>query len=555
VLAAVVLMSPGLPLIAQENNTYIQHAVRFAVSPPLRELAKLPQRPLYGFHIAEPARRIPRPDFTPAVDPVEQRSAPNDGTNYSIGLNLLGLGNGFPNFTVPYAAPDTNMAVGDSQVVQWVNIFYTVCSKTTAECGEAIAGNTLWSSLGGNCAAYNDIDITAQWDVPAHRWLLSQPAYEGGYAICVAVSTSSDATGSYYLYEFPVVNGGFPDYPKWGNWPPNQWAQTWNNFGTYGNDWMGPVLCIYDRPKLLDGDRTAEQICHQYPITDTSLLPADTDSRIQPPAGEAQFAIGSLLASGNSKISLYTAQVNNPADWSMGATFTGDNNSQTITVAPYNIACAYPTPCVPQKGITDVLEGLGDRLMYRFAYWADQPPPNVTATPPLPAPAQHWLTNHTVVTSSGNAAIRWYEFTAPLRAVPVTSLNVFQQGTYSPDGTWRWMGSIARDKVGDILVGYSKSCGDSCPGGTPTYPSVFLAGRKVNDPLGLGQLEAETMAVAGTGSQPDTGNRWGDYSAMRLDTNDGMDGCTFWFTQEFYQVTQATDWSTQITSAKFSNCN
>jgi hypothetical protein len=132
---------------------------------------------------------------------------------------------------------------------------------------------------------------------------------------------------------------------------------------------------------------------------------------------------------------------------------------------------------------------------------------------------------------------------------------VFQQGTYAPDGIFRWMGSVARDKVGDILVGYSKSCGDTCPGGTATYPSVFIAGRQVNDPLGLGQLESEVSVVNGTGSQPGTANRWGDYSSMRIDTNDGMNGCTFWYTQEFYQVTATFSWSTQVASAQFSNCH
>ena len=106
-------------------------------------------------------------------------------------------------------------------------------------------------------------------------------------------------------------------------------------------------------------------------------------------------------------------------------------------------------------------------------------------------PAQHWLVNFDVTASGGNIALRWFEFTAPIKAVQPTALNVFQQGTYAPDGIWRWMGSVARDKVGDILVGYSKSCGNTCPGGTPTYPSIYVAGRQVNDPLGLGKLEAE----------------------------------------------------------------
>jgi hypothetical protein len=192
--------------------------------------------------------------------------------------------------------------------------------------------------------------------------------------------------------------------------------------------------------------------------------------------------------------------------------------------------------------------------MYRFAYWEDQPLANVLATPPKPVPSQHWFVNFDVYATT-SIGVRWFEFTAPIKNVPVTSLSVFQQGTYSPDGNWRWMGSLTRDKVGDILVGYSESCGDTCPGGTPTYPSIYVAGRQVNDPLGLGQLESEVQVVAGTGSQPDTSNRWGDYSTMRIDTNDGMNGCTFWYTQEYYMVTQRFDWSTRIASAKFSNCN
>ncbi len=116
---------------------------------------------------------------------------------------------------------------------------------------------------------------------------------------------------------------------------------------------------------------------------------------------------------------------------------------------------------------------------------------------------------------------------------------------------------MARDKVGDILLGYSESCGSTCPGGTNGgfIRRSIVAGRQVNDPLGLGNLEAEVQVVGGEGSQPDTSNRWGDYSTMRIDTNDGHGGCTFWYTQEFYMVTQQFDWSTQIASAKFSNCN
>src|SRR5271167_2787586 len=47
-----------LPLAAQDNNTYVQHAVRFAISSPLRTLAMLPRPSRFGFHEANPVRRV-----------------------------------------------------------------------------------------------------------------------------------------------------------------------------------------------------------------------------------------------------------------------------------------------------------------------------------------------------------------------------------------------------------------------------------------------------------------------------------------------------------------
>ena len=115
-LAMAALLLCSLPLAAQDNNTYIQHATRFAVSPPLSELAKLPQHQRYGFHEANPVHTIPMRPVGPVVDPVEQRGAA-PSANYTIGANFLGVGHGFPNYSVPDAPPDTTMAVGDTQVV------------------------------------------------------------------------------------------------------------------------------------------------------------------------------------------------------------------------------------------------------------------------------------------------------------------------------------------------------------------------------------------------------------------------------------------------------
>jgi len=535
------LLICALPLCAQDSPKEVNRPVAFAVSPPLRELAKLPQAPVYGFHQANPVHQVPKPYAGRVVDPVEQNVV-NQPANYTVGLNVIGVGNGFPGYSVPDAPPDTQMDVGDTQIVQWVNVSYAVFDKATGNpLTGAIQGNVIWSSLGGACASFNSGDIIVLYDRMAHRWFLSQPVFSPPYMTCIAVSTSSDALGTYYLYAYPQGSGLFPDYPKFGVWP-NGYYQ---NSNLFSQSFVRPQPCVYDRAKILVGDPSALQVCFtNLTGSEDTLQFANVESPTAPPANEDAFAIGSLGDVDSSHLSLYSIHIdwNNPN----GATITGVGNSQLISIPNFTPSCGpgnYGGACVPQLGTSDMLDSLGGFLMHPFAYWEDQPLLNATATPPLPAPAQHFLIGHDVQAAGGNIGVRWYEFTAPVRAVPVTALNLFQSGTYAPDSNYRWMDSMARDKVGDILVGYSESS-------STIHPAINVAGRTISDPLGT--LEAEANIINGTGSQPDTSNRWGDYSAMRIDSSDN---CTFWYSTEYYQVTQRFDWSTRIASAKFSNCH
>ncbi len=548
-LALAALMLWLSPMAAQEKSTppmTVRHAERFAISPPLSELLKLQRPPVYGFHEANPVRWVnfhPGRKLGRAMDPVEQ-SSPGGPASITIGLNLLGVGVGFPNYSVPDAPPDTNAAVGDTEVVEWVNVSYAVFSKTTGEVlAGPIEGNTLWSSLGGICSTQNDGDIIAQWDKTNHRWLLAQNVFTTPYTACIAVSQTNDALGSYYLYAFSLGTG-FPDYPKYGIWPSG-YFETMNNFGPGGDGFIGAEVCGYDSAKLLVGDQTAEQICVQLTPNDYSLLPGDQDSPTPPPSGQDEFFIGSYdVDSDNDHLYLYSMHI---VDWSSGtATFVGSGLADPFTVPTYTPFCdnnPIRGACIPEPNGSGVAS-LGDRVMYRFAYWDDPPPANATATPPLPAPRQHWYVNHVVTASGGQAGVRWYEITAPLRAVTISDglLSLFQSGTFAPDANYRWMGSLTRDKANDIALGYSL-------GSSTIYPSTAFTGRVYTDPLG--QMETEQVIVTGTGAQTDTDNRWGDYSSMAIDA---ADGCTFWYAQEYYVVTGTFDWSTRLASMKFSNC-
>jgi hypothetical protein len=161
-----------------------------------------------------------------------------------------------------------------------------------------------------------------------------------------------------------------------------------------------------------------------------------------------------------------------------------------------------------------------------------------------------WLT-HTVGSGGTNLAqVRWYE-------LPVTGGTIAsgprQQSTWSPTATNRFMPSLAVDKNGDMAIGYSVS-------DASMYPAIRYSGRLANDPLN--QLsQGETTLVQGLGfqcctfSDGSTNNRWGDYSAMTIDP----DGCTFWYTNEYYDehpTTKAEDnWLTRIGSFQLPGCS
>jgi len=384
-----------------------------------------------------------------------------------------------------------------------------------------LAGNDFWSGFGGGCEADNDGDTIIRFDAAAQVWVAGQfdlgSGGNGPYAECVAVSTTSDATGSYNRYRFAFSE--FPDYPKIGVWP-DAYYYSFNNNGSSAQ------VCATDRSAMIAGN-TATQVCFT-PSGQFGMLPADLDGATPPATGTPNFFM-ELDPSGASNLDMWEFSVNfvDPSD----STFTGPT---PIPVASFTPTCPSATrgQCAPQPTAgSDKLETLSDRLMYRLVYR------NFGSYTVL-------LTTHTVVGSSSNAGIRWYEIHNPESGSP----TVYQSGTWSPDSQWRFMGALAMDQNADIAVGYTVS-----GSGSGQYPSIAYAGRVPTDTLGT--LESEVVMLAGTGSQKSGGyDRWGDYSSMTVDPTDD---CTFWFTESYIQTTgqnEGFNWSTGIGSFVFPGC-
>jgi len=510
-----VFVLAGLPLALRGQDApppEIITGIRHAVSPPLREIPHLPPEPPQG---VIPLRH-PQPGGESIGNDLAVQSATTTATssNTTAGLNFDGI------TADGYIPPDTNLSVGATQIVQIVNVEYAVYDKlTSTRLTVPAAIHTIFTALGAPCGTADGGDPVVLYDKMAGRWLVSQlefPSSRSNY-VCIAVSTTSDATGSYNLYEVPF-NQYLPDYPKFGVWPDAYYFSA--NMFRNGSSFTGAKACAFPRSAMLAGQTSIQGICFQQSSSVASLLPSDLDGSTQPSSGEPNFYVN-FVTNG---LNLYRFHVDfaTPSN----STFTGPVS--VSNVAPFSQACGGGT-CIPQPGTTQQLDSLGDRLMFRLAYR------NFGSYESL-------VVNHSVQISgsSNQTGIRWYEIRNP-----TGTPSVYQQSTYAPDtSTYRWMGSIAEDQSGDLAVGYSVSNSSNI------YPGIRYAGRVPSDTPGT--LEAESGIVNGAASQ--TGSysyRWGDYSSMSIDPSDD---CTFWYTTEYIVAGGSFNWNTRIASFKFSTC-
>ena len=431
-------------------------------------------------------------------------------------LNFDGIG--FPGVACNCSPPDTNGEVGATQYVQMVNEGYQVFNKNT---GVSMLGPasvvSLWAGFGGLCQTNGNGDPVVLYDQMADRWIITQFA---GTTVptdeCIAVSTTSDATGTYNRYAFHLGTNFF-DYPHLGVWPDGYYMSM-NVFNTAGTSFLGPQAFAFDRTAMLAGiAATFVTPGVTGGPNEDSFLAADLDGSTLPPTGAACPFVEAPFA-GTYKTFLFHADFVTPA-----------NSSFTPRISPaaagFTELCGSARSCIPQLGTAVGLDGIGDRLMHRLPYR-------------IVGGVERIVGNFTV-SSGGVSGLRWFE----LRNVTFGTESVFQESTYQPDSTWRWMGSAAQDQAGNMAIGYSASS-------SSINPQIRYTGRLVGEALNtLGQGESHLMD--GAGSQTDSGNRWGDYSSLTVDP---VDDCTFWYTQEYYSSTATLNWRTRIASFKYASC-
>ena len=534
-----VLLAAGLATAASASpdRPEVSMAVRHDTSPALRELAQTHRRnaarpdkqipnkvPLDMAQRAKPHTGGPDPvlDEGPIVNATPTPLLSFDGQSDDDNAAVLG------GRIVP---PDTNGDVGATHYVQTINLLMAVYRKSDGvRIFGPVAVNSLWDGFGGICENENDGDPTVLYDDAADRWVISQFAIGPDGHQCVAVSQTGDPTGSYHRYDFVVSPGTFNDYPKMGIWADGYYI-TANQFAS---SFQGAIAVAFERDRMLSG--LSAQMVKFGPLACGTtcffaVQPVHWDGGTVPPAGApAPF----IMAFDDETWGTGTGP-DGYRMWEFDVSWASPGSS-TFVALPHITSpefdsnfCNFNRACIPQPKPGEKLDALGQFTMYRGMY-------------------RNFGTHESIVIShatdmaSNNAksrgGIRWAEIRDN-----GSGWVLHQSGTFSPDTSLsRWVPSIAQDEQGNIAIGYSVSSGN-------VFPGVRYATRSAGDALGT--MGGEQVLVNGGGSQQSSSNRWGDYSSMSVDPSDG---CTFWYTQEYYSNNGSFDFKTRIGAFKQPGC-
>lgn len=480
----------------------------------------------------------PAPEIAAAGAAVEQ-TAQGSRPGIEPSFSFDGLGEGFTGRAVPGAENsgnvggsrggiDISIAVGPDHIFEILDgnmAVFTKKGRKYQESGKLLYGpvpnNTVFAGFGNRCSVSNNSDSVVRYDQLANRWLIVVPVFQAPYAMCYAVSATSDPLGQYYRYEFqrPL----FPDYPRPALWPDGYYLPTSTSDNLLPEIITQKHDCVADRARMLKGLPATEQcVVIEGAVF---MMNADLFGKRRPPAGAPNIMMstgGTQLLKRFDDDGIYFYKVH--VDW-RDPTKTSVSRPQKIAVAPYHYLCdGQLSSCVSQPGTARRLDSQGDKLMQGLVYrnFGDH---------------ESILAEHSVATAARAGGVRWYEFRLDGQRNPV----LYQQSTYAPDGFYRWLASMGMDRKGDIAAGYSF-------GGDPNYPGQRFAARLASDPKGQLTFH-ESVLAAGNASQANN-LRWEDYTNIALDPSDD---CTFWFAGNYLKSGAASS-TTRIGSFVVPGC-
>ena len=411
-----------------------------------------------------------------------------------IGLNFTGSTLNVDTFTIP---PDTNGAVGVDQIVELLNSNYAVYSKSDGAPLQRLSDFDFWVAAGvtpsGGLA-----DPRVLHDAATGRWFASMFVIRGGSEgtdqLLLAVSLGEDATagwaGSAFDFQSPIPGSNKADFPTLG--------ADQDGVYLYSN---GTVLVV-PKADLLE---PTPSFARATMLSSLELL-TPNGSKQQPvvkldDAPLPELVIGAFDPTvGTFKISRVLGPISAP---------TLDTSDGFVTTPPFqglgNIPADQPGSDIGlNAGNADFEASV---VMRGSSLWGV----------------------HTIA-NEGHAALRWFEIDA-------STETVIQDGLIADPTRDIFMGSIAVNECGDVVIGFNASS-------DVLFASSFaVLGRTVD---GVTQFGEPVLLKSGVAAFSLGGNeltaRWGDYSTTVVDPSDPA---IFWTFQEWPSAPNVS--STQIT--------
>ena len=229
--AALAFLAVSPPAVAQPRprmhplTPKFSKAVAFDVSPALRSLRPIarPSDVSSGHDTGNPTAESEGPVAHRArargLDGALQLLYPTPTIPAPL-LTFEGLSNvdNFNIFGFRVNPPDPNGEVGPNNFVEMINLVFAVYDKAGNLLLGPVDTGSLWAGFPITDCTEPSGDPVVLYDQFKDRWLLSQftPGSTSGpeFWNCVAISTTSDPTGSYYRYAFSTSEPNFPRLPQ-----------------------------------------------------------------------------------------------------------------------------------------------------------------------------------------------------------------------------------------------------------------------------------------------------------------------------------------------------
>lgn len=439
-------------------------------------------------------------------DPLRQTTIPR--TQATVDIRFIA--DGMDEATAEVNPPDVNGAIGRSVYLQSVNrSWFQAFDRAGHALTDPFSLQDMWASVGLSSRG----DPIVLYDEEADRWLLF--SLKTLTSIIYAISSTDDPLGSYRIYSYDAPTA--VDYPKIGI-SDSAYFLTVN--ALYDLD----VVYFFNRQQIVQNDPNVLVQHVELPTKDYSKAVSAPVDRVGAKGWSNNLPITLRFkddawteeTDDSDEIQLWTYDIN----WENALESTSQFSS--VITAPFDSdICVNSRYCIPQPNEKklDGLEGFTMNKITRRTFKTHE----------------SLILNFSVVAAAEATGIRWVE----LRHEPGEPWTLYQEGTLGlGDDVHRWIGSMAINHLGDIMLAYAAS-------GEDLYPSLRLTGRKADDPLGI-MTVPEYELKAGSGAKDGILNRYGDYFSMNPDPI----SADFWFTGEY--VGADNSWKTIVTSFSLS---